>query len=188
MIQNVFIKIVACIVSAFLVAAFLFYFMSVLISGTPNLTNQDELKGLIEFIRVNPKTFLNEKTRQLPKKKPKEKKIPKMKPLSNVMPQPQRANLEMNGVDLKAALKGGGSVIGGSVGDDYSGGSPLVRINPQYPPKAAMQGVEGWVRLQFNISPIGSVIAVRVLDAQPRNVFNKSAVESTFKMEIQAFN
>ena len=185
MIQNIIIKIIACVISAGSVAMILFYFMSVLISGTPEINKKDDLAGLIEFIRVNPRSFLNEKKRQLPKKKPKEKKIPKMKLVSTAIPQNQKLNLKMDLPDLKATLRGGGPAIGGMSGGGYSGGTPLVRIEPQYPQKAAMQGIEGWVRLQFDISPSGSVTNVQVLDAKPRNTFNRAAVRALLKWKYK---
>ena len=34
---------------------------------------------------------------------------------------------------------------------------PLVRINPDYPPRALSRGLEGWVQVQFTITPTGTV-------------------------------
>jgi len=55
---------------------------------------------------------------------------------------------------------------------------PLVRIQPQYPPRAASRGIEGWVRVQFNITPSGSVIDATVSDSEPRGMFDRAALEA----------
>ena len=34
---------------------------------------------------------------------------------------------------------------------------PLVRINPDYPPRALSRGLEGWVQVQFTITATGTV-------------------------------
>ncbi len=38
---------------------------------------------------------------------------------------------------------------------------PLVRINPEYPNRARERGIEGWVQVQFTITPAGTVADVR---------------------------
>jgi protein TonB len=53
--------------------------------------------------------------------------------------------------------------------------TPIVRINPRYPPAAARDGVEGWVRLRFTIDPSGGVTDVEVIDSNPRRIFDQEA-------------
>jgi protein TonB len=55
---------------------------------------------------------------------------------------------------------------------------PLVRIQPQYPPRAAARGIEGWVRCQFNITPAGGVVDAVVTDSEPRGMFDRAALEA----------
>jgi len=52
---------------------------------------------------------------------------------------------------------------------------PIVRIPPEYP--AHGRG-NGWVLVQFDISPAGSVVNARVIDASPRGVLEKSALRA----------
>jgi len=75
------------------------------------------------------------------------------------------------------------AVVGGlSMGQGLSlGGSdrdvtPLVRVNPEYPPGAQSRGIEGWVVIQFTISAAGSVKDAKVVDAQPKGVFDDAAL------------
>jgi len=55
---------------------------------------------------------------------------------------------------------------------------PLVRIAPEYPARAAARGIEGWVIVQFTITPTGSVRDPMVVESQPRNVFDDAALKA----------
>jgi len=63
---------------------------------------------------------------------------------------------------------------------------PIVRIAPKYPMTAARDGTEGWVILGFDISAIGQVINVKVLDSQPNKVFDKAAKQALRKWKYRA--
>ena len=184
--QNPFLKISICISLAFLTAMVLFYFMSALISNTPDLKRGEESIGLIEFIRVKPRSFLDEKKRKLPEKKPKKMKPPKMKILSSALSKPQKMNPRMNMPDIKSVLRSSGPAVGGMGGMALdSGVTPLVRIEPQYPRKAAMQGIEGWVLLKFDISPAGTVGNIQILGSKPSRIFDRAAVRALRKWKYR---
>jgi protein TonB len=55
---------------------------------------------------------------------------------------------------------------------------PLVRIAPDYPARAAARGIEGWVIVQFTITPTGSVRDPLVVEAMPKNVFDDAALKA----------
>jgi protein TonB len=55
---------------------------------------------------------------------------------------------------------------------------PLVRIAPDYPARAAARGIEGWVTVQFTITPTGSVRDAIVVDSMPNNVFDDAALKA----------
>ena len=56
--------------------------------------------------------------------------------------------------------------------------TPLVRINPDYPPSAQTNSIEGWVRVQFTVTAAGTVRDAIVVASEPRSVFDAAALEA----------
>jgi TonB family protein len=52
---------------------------------------------------------------------------------------------------------------------------PIVRPNPDYPTRALEQGVKGWVQLEFDVTDLGTVENVRVVDSTAE-VFERNAI------------
>lgn len=60
-------------------------------------------------------------------------------------------------------------------------GKPLVPLStarPQMPEWACKQGLRGWVEAVFTVRPDGRVQDVKIVDAQPRGVYEMAAVDS----------
>jgi protein TonB len=55
---------------------------------------------------------------------------------------------------------------------------PLVRIAPDYPPRALSRGLEGWVQVQFTITPTGTVKDPIVVNAEPKQIFDDAALKA----------
>jgi protein TonB len=76
-------------------------------------------------------------------------------------------------VDAKGAMSG----LNISAGSDRDT-IPLVRVPPDYPPRALNRGIEGWVIVEFTITGAGAVKDAKVVDAQPKTIFNDAALKS----------
>lgn len=59
-------------------------------------------------------------------------------------------------------------------------GSNIV-IRPVYPPKAIRAGLEGFVTLQIDLAPDGSVTAAKVVDSEPGRVFDAAALRAVYR-------
>ena len=55
---------------------------------------------------------------------------------------------------------------------------PIVRVAPEYPPRAIARGIEGWVQVQFTVTTIGTVKDAIVVAAEPRKTFDDAALKA----------
>ncbi|MGH7822378.1 MAG: energy transducer TonB [Candidatus Binatia bacterium] len=145
----------------------------------------DELRpaAKIEFTRLRRDT----EVRTIKREKPELEK-PAAAPST---PQVTRVTFSRAGADVVASdllappgIDAHGSIGGLSMGQGLGlGGSdrdvmPLVRINPDYPPRAQSRGIQGWVIVQFTITAAGTVADARVVEAQPKGIFDDAAVKA----------
>ena len=63
--------------------------------------------------------------------------------------------------------------------------TPLVQVPPIYPDGAAQRGTEGWVLIEFDITPAGAVMNPRVIDAEPSGVFDRAALRAIQKWKYK---
>ncbi len=62
---------------------------------------------------------------------------------------------------------------------------PLVTVPPIYPDRAASRGVEGWVLVEFDITPTGQAVDPRVIDYDPSTIFNRAAIKAIKKWKFK---
>ncbi len=81
------------------------------------------------------------------------------------------------------------STTAAAASDGAAGGTHgpvlLRNVNPRYPTTAVRANQEGWVEVSFTITPEGNVDDVKVLDAEPRHVFDRAAVEAVSRWKYQ---
>ena len=99
-------------------------------------------------------------------------------------PEPPRMAFNASGIDNNVAqlspivdARGAMSRLSMSAGSDRDV-IPLVRINPDYPPRAQTRGIEGYVIVQFTITATGTVKDAIVVEAQPRGMFDDAALKA----------
>ena len=78
-------------------------------------------------------------------------------------------------IDTSSAMSG--IKLGGGSDRDVM---PLVRINPDYPPRALSRGIEGWVQIQFTITATGTVKDAVVVKSSS-NIFEEAAVKAILR-------
>ena len=175
---------------AILVAIGLFWMMHALVYLSGGAIAKREDLGGIDFVRLKRQESLQERERRKPEKPPPPKKPPPPPKLKSVQtPKPQQQPQQMNLPNLNLPTNiGGGPFLGTYSATPTSGSSqavPLVRIQPQYPRRAARAGTEGYVTMSLVINPDGTVRDAKVTDAQPRGVFERSAIAAILKWKFK---
>ncbi|TIH07736.1 energy transducer TonB [Pseudomonas leptonychotis] len=92
----------------------------------------------------------------------------------NSAPTPNLSGLAA-GAAAPSAPAATASDASGNPGGPESEVMPLNDISPDYPRYALQRGIQGHVKLAFTINRAGAVENVRVLEAQPQNVFEREA-------------
>jgi protein TonB len=62
---------------------------------------------------------------------------------------------------------------------------PIVRIEPQYPRDALIEGIEGYVVVGATIATDGSVKDVWVIQAEPKRVFDRNVIRAVLKWKFK---
>lgn len=152
----------------------LFALMAFLISGGAKRYDEAQETGPIEIVMSKPDSNVKNIQRTPPPPPPPPKVPPKMQPQE---PDTSDTNTDGLNFNMPAIDVGGASVDIGSPGAMMKDGdaTPIVRINPKYPPQAARDGIQGWVKLSFTIDTLGGVKDVEVIDAEPKRVFDREA-------------
>jgi protein TonB len=157
----------------------LFWVMQALI-GVEGSLDESQRGRVIDFVRLKRESEAEAKKRKLPDKKPPEEQPPppELDLSRSLRPDSDTGNVIPifdSGVDLA-----GGPNLGGLAAADTDI-VPLVRVNPEYPIRAAQRGVEGWVEVEFTISTSGTVKNPRVVGYEPSKIFNQSALRAIRK-------
>jgi protein TonB len=176
-------RFIASIVLGVVITFGLFVFMAFLISAGSSPDNKEMEKIVVEINTTPPEGKTQQRNRVPPPPPPPPKQPPKPE-----QPEPEQAisdsgfNFNMPGVNVGGAnvgLNGPGALI--RDGD----ATPIVRIEPKFPTKAARDGVEGWVQLSFEINEIGGVENVQIINAQPKRVFDREARKALRKWKYK---
>ena len=86
----------------------------------------------------------------------------------------------LTGMGLAGFARGAGAGEGFGRGQGFKGKEliPLSTARPQMPEWACKQNIKGWVEAVFTVMPTGRVQDVKIVDAQPRGVYEIAAIES----------
>ena len=62
---------------------------------------------------------------------------------------------------------------------------PIVKIAPVYPAGAQARGIEGWCLVEFTVTTTGTTRDVKVVDADPKSIFNKTSINAALKFKYR---
>lgn len=168
----------------------LFLLMYQLISsGADRRAELDSIAG-IRFGKVEIPDEVTTRSRRKPPRPPPPKEPPPPPKMQVSKMDQQVQNLpQMDLPDLDVPLVGGEGMFIGSFQqvDRNAEGDiiPVVVIRPMYPRDAALSGIEGWVKVEFTITEVGTVKDPQIIDADPPRVFNREAIRAILKWKFK---
>lgn len=152
----------------------LFSFMAFLVQSGDRAQEEVEESIVVEVNSTPPKSAAETRKRVPPPPPPPPKAPPKPQaPEPDTSASNQGMSFEMPAVNLGGTNTGMSAPGAGFARDGDA--TPIVRIEPKYPIQAARDGKEGWVILSFTINEIGGVEDVKVVEAEPKRIFDKEA-------------
>ena len=167
----------------------LFLLMNALISSGDDGDRDRTKPATIRFGEAEIPETVTQRERRRPEEPPPpdEPPPPPERTISEVQQDVQQMpQLDMPNLDVP--FTGSGPVLGAMGQQDLSqdgGIQPLVRIQPQYPRRAAVAGIEGYVTLRFTITETGSVTDVSVVESRPPRVFDREAIRAIMRWRFR---
>lgn len=174
-----------------LVTLALFLLMNSLVSGQAKGIDNTGSTQLQDFVRVTRDETVREKERELPKKPEPPKKPPTPQQFTQQQEQVQgpRMNLDLPKIDVPFGAGGGPFLGGGGGGGGFGDGDviPIVRIEPQFPREALLNGVSGYVIVSFTIAEDGTVEpgTAKVTESSPPRMFDREALRAISRWKFK---
>jgi len=166
---------VIALVFAMLLTSSLFWFLQEMVSETVD-TGELRQATRIEFTRMRRDTEVESRREEYQKpQREKPQAVPSAPRLSVAASAPGAGSAVQM---LTPKIDTSGIKLDISAGGSDRDVTPLVRVNPEYPRRALQRGIEGWVQMQFTITAAGTVKDIRVVDSEPKKVFDEPAMQA----------
>ena len=175
--------------AALLFSLLLFGLMYSVIRVGKHKLDKPQALQTIDFVRLKRDSELATLSRRKPPPPPPAQPPPpaKMRIASAPSEQASMGGMEIPNLNLTADLGGAMSGVKGAAASSLFDGEiiPLQCPPPIYPSEARRAGITGWVQVELVVAPDGSVRTAKVIDAQPRGMFEAAAVLSQQKCRFK---
>lgn len=180
----------------FVTTVALFLLMTTLVKGGQSGIDKGEQNQIQDFVRVSRDEATRSKEREMPKR-PEPPKRPPPPSQNQTQQQVQGPALNIDIPKIDVAPGGGGGVFvpvtgatgGAGAAANFGDGDliPIVRIEPQWPREALVEGISGFVRLSFTVLEDGSVEpgSVRVIESKPPRLFDNAATRAVARWKFK---
>ncbi|MEE9345878.1 MAG: energy transducer TonB [Methylococcales bacterium] len=183
---------------ALVVSVGLFWFMQWMVMNNNYGLQQTSNQQQFDFIRIQKDTTINKKQRRLkPMPQPEPPKQPKLvqtqptQPQQSPAPQMNMPNIDIPitsprlSANLTQSITVSKNLPNQTLGQEQPSSIPLVTMKPRYPVRALSRNIEGWVVIEFTITPTGTVIDAKVTDAKPEGIFDRAALNAIVKWKFK---
>ena len=161
------------------VTAFALFWVMQALVGVEGELSESGGRLSVDYVRLK-----RDNTPQLKKREPPKREKPEQQPPPPEMNMAKAMNPSdavgdiVPMIDTGAELEKATSLGAGGGDRDIV---PLVRVDPDYPPRAKQRGIEGYVDIEFTISPVGTVQNPQVIGAEPSFIFDRAALRAVRK-------
>ncbi len=188
--RSYFFRLIFSAAGGIIIALALLWLMQLMVVKDGNSVVVKAQRPVMEFVRLKQPSETHLKQREKPEETPPpESPPPPMPELALSMNQPTVSAPDMAMAIPKLsrlAMNFDGPYIGavrqGSPDRDFM---VLSRIPPRYPYRAARKKIEGWVKVSFVITVQGTVQDAVVVDAKPKGIFDKAALQAILKWRFK---
>ena len=157
----------------------LLFLMQFMIASGSGLNEGQERYEIKDFVRV-------EREQRVEVEQDKPEKPPEPEEQPDMPNQDQNTNFDNTlGVSMAAPNVGTDISIGG-LGFGVSDGEylPIVKVAPVYPARAASRGLEGYVIVEFTVTPTGATRDIAVVESSS-SLFERAAMDAASKFKYK---
>lgn len=169
------------IVIGVIVTLSLLFIMQLLIATGKAALTEPRARAQLDFVRVKRSSDVNTDDYE-PEKPPPPPEVPPETP-----PQ-EMDNIDPNApsINIAAPTVTASTDIGGPDGMNVAEGDylPIVRVAPVYPARALSRGLEGYVDMQFTVTPAGTV-SDPVVIYSTSSLFERAATQAVLKFKYK---
>ncbi len=173
------------IILAFSICISIFFGMHLMTNSNNSNIKESQQNRHLVFLREKKDSKVERKKRIKPKE-PIKKPLKKIKVLKTKLDTKVNENVKIKPfkiqsrpIDISAISSLNGAQIEMQQGFlDANSLIALKKVNPRYPRRAKIKRQEGFVNLAFNINENGLVSDVKILDSNPKGVFEKNATKA----------
>lgn len=167
---------------AIAVTTALFFMMHNLVTNRQDPFDQSGDRLVVDFVRLERDEEVQQKDRK-PLKPPKPEAPPPQPQIMQMQsPKPRTDPMRMAEIPMNLDFDMGDGFGMNSADGDYF---YITKVTPVYPRRALARGIEGYVIVQFDVSPTGAVTNARVIESEPPNVFDEAALNATLKFKYK---